>query len=167
MVLECHKSLNISAILKDAETATEGRGNGRAFFELRIVVDCVKQPRIGWHGTPKRLTSLPHVNPYCSNTQPMPNSMNTTDLSMGDRRLKWTNDNPESMVVPAACARGIDQPTPATGRKEENHALRELPGEKRPKFTDEQRCRLALKAKELGRKALRATSCVGSGLAGY
>ena len=38
--------------------------------------------------------------------------------------------------------------------KEENRVLREQLGPKRPRFTDDQRRRLAAKAKDVGRKAL-------------
>jgi len=39
--------------------------------------------------------------------------------------------------------------------KEENRVLREQRGRKRPRFTDDQRCRLAAKGKALGRRVLR------------
>jgi hypothetical protein len=39
--------------------------------------------------------------------------------------------------------------------QEENRALREQLGAKRPRFTDQQRRRLAVKAKKVGRKGLR------------
>lgn len=44
--------------------------------------------------------------------------------------------------------------------KEENRVLREQLGNKRPRFSDDQRCRLAEKGKELGRKALRELGCI-------
>jgi putative transposase len=39
--------------------------------------------------------------------------------------------------------------------KEENRVLREQRGRRRPRFTDDQRCRLAAKGQALGRRVLR------------
>jgi putative transposase len=44
--------------------------------------------------------------------------------------------------------------------KEENRVLREQLGDKRLRFTDEQRRRLAVKGKELGIKVLRELGCI-------
>jgi len=42
----------------------------------------------------------------------------------------------------------------------ENRVLREQLGKKRLRFTDEQRCSLAVKAKTVGRKALEKLCCI-------
>ena len=44
--------------------------------------------------------------------------------------------------------------------REENRVLREQLGDRRIRFTDEQRCRLAAKAKGLGRKVLEEVATI-------
>lgn len=44
--------------------------------------------------------------------------------------------------------------------KEENRVLREQPGDRRLRLTDDQRCRLAAKAKALGRKLLQEAATI-------
>jgi hypothetical protein len=59
--------------------------------------------------------------------------------------------------VPAAGVRRLGEPPPARGRRvpqEENRVLREQLGDRRLRFTDDQRRRLAANGRTLGRRVL-------------